>query len=108
MIYESEMTKLKGKFYKTAKGNETFDIEHAEAEHIFPVATLIQKEFGFEPLKLPVFGLDSAYLEMAQEDIRIIVGWDIWSGLFVMASDKKANLAVRKIGEFLGSQEIKD
>ena len=102
------MTKLKGKLYKTAKGNETYDIEHAEAEHIFPVATLIQENFGFEPLQLPIFGLDSAYLEMVRENIKIIVGWDIWSGLFVMSPDKKGNSAVREIGEFLNKAEIND
>ena len=102
------MTKLKGKFYKTAKGNETYDIEHAEAEHIFPVATLIQEHFGFEPIQLPIFGLDSIYLEMIREDIKIIVGWDIWSGLFVMSPYKKANSAVREIGEFLNKAEIND
>ncbi|MFX1442322.1 MAG: hypothetical protein ACFFHV_02820 [Promethearchaeota archaeon] len=102
------MTKLKGKFNKTTEGNETYDIEYAEAEHIFPVATLIQKEFSFEPVQLPIFGLDSVYLEMIKQDIRIIVGWDIWSGLFVMATHKKANSVVRKIGEFLYTQEIND
>lgn len=102
------MTKLNGKFYKTAKGNETYDIEHAEAEHIFPVATIIQKTFGFKPLQLPIFGLDSAHLELIKEDIKIMIGWDIWSGLFVMAIDEKGNKAVREIGEFLRTQEIKD
>ena len=102
------MIKLDGKFNKTAEGNETYDIYHADAEHIFPVATLIQKNFGFKPLQLPIFGLDCAYLEMTQEDIKIIIGWDIWSGLFVMASDKKGNSTVREIGEFLRTQEIKE
>ena len=102
------MTKLNGKFYKTAEGNETYDIEHVEAEHIFPVATIIQKTFGFKPLQLPNFGLDSAYLELIKEDIKIIIGWDIWSGLFVMAIDEKGNLAVREIGDFLRTQEIKE
>ena len=102
------MIKLDGKFNKTAEGNETYDIYHAEAEHIFPVATMIQKNFGFKPLQIPIFGLDSAYLEMIQEDIKIMVGWDIWSGLFVMAIDEKGNKAVREIGEFLTIQEIKD
>ncbi|MBA7696847.1 hypothetical protein ES703_105499 [subsurface metagenome] len=37
-----------------------------------------------------------------------MIGWDIWSGLFVMAIDEKGNKAVREIGEFLRTQEIKD
>ena len=45
---------------------------------------------------------------MIREDIKIIVGWDIWSGLFIMSPDKKANSAVREIGEFLNNVEIKD
>ena len=102
------MRKLDGKFHKTAEGNVTYDIYHAEAEHIFPVATLIQKKFGFLPKQLPVMGLDSIFLELFRREIKIMVGWDNWSGLFVMAVDEKGNAAVREIGEYLRTQEIRD
>jgi hypothetical protein len=102
------MTKLKGNFSKTTEGHETYDIYHAEAEHIFPVATMIEKKFGFKPLQLPIFALDSAYIELIRNDVKIIVGWDIWSGLFVMSTDIKGDTVVHEIGEYLYTQEIND
>lgn len=101
------MIKLNRKFFKTAKGHLTYDIYHAEAEHIFPVASMIEKKFGFKTLNVPILGLDSAYLELIQNEIKIIVGWDIWSGLFIMSSDLKGDTTVRKIGKYLYKQEIK-
>jgi len=102
------MIKLQGNFSKTAAGHETYDINHAEAEHIFPVATIIEKQFGFKPLQLPILALDSAYIELKRNDIKIIIGWDIWSGLFVMAVDHKGDSIIHEIGEYLYTQAIKE
>ena len=45
--------------------------------------------------------MDNAFVELLYNDIPILVGWDIWSDLYVMAMDEKANEKVREIAEYL-------
>ncbi|MEX2681158.1 MAG: hypothetical protein Q6373_006130 [Candidatus Sigynarchaeota archaeon] len=92
---------MKGIISKTMAGHLTYDIEEAEADLVFPVVSAIEKEFGYEVLKFPGFSLTGPVVEMARGDVKIVVSWDNWSGLFVMAVDEKGDPDVRKIGEFL-------
>ena len=92
--------KLSPKLRKTPKGLLTYDIG-ADIVLLFPVATKIQEKFGLESGRLPGFGLDNAFVELLYNDFPILVGWDIWSDLYVMAMDKKANEKVREIAEYL-------
>ena len=86
---------------KTATGYESYEIEAAEASLVFPVATRIQEKYGFEAEHLPVFGLDSVWLDLHLKDAKITIGWDNWSGLFVMAMDEKDNPIIREIGCYI-------
>ncbi len=97
------MKKLSGKFFKAANGHESYDIDPAEPELFFPVATKIQKKFGFEPPQLPIFGLDVTYLDLVRDNVKIIMGWDIWSGLFIFAEDEEGDAFIREIGNYLES-----
>ena len=95
------MKKLTGKFFKAANGHDSYDIDAAEPELLFPVATKIQEKFGFEPAQLPLFGLDVTYLDLVRDNVTIIMGWDIWSGLFVFAQDDEGDSIIREIGSYL-------
>ena len=95
------MTIKNGKLYKTGKGYYTYDVEYAEAHHIFPVMTAIEKQFNFSPGRLPGLGLDTAIGELVRDNIRILVGWDIWSGVYVMALDVEGNEVIQEIAEYL-------
>ena len=97
------MKKLSGKFFKAANGHESYDIGAAEPELFFPVATKIQNRFGFEPPHLPIFGLDVTYLDLIRDNVKIIMGWDIWSGLFIFAEDREGDVCIREIGKYLES-----
>lgn len=49
------------------------------------------------------FGADvnSAAFDINVDNIRITVGWDIWSGAFIMAWDRAGNDVVEEIKDFL-------
>ncbi|MBN2154225.1 MAG: hypothetical protein JW839_22410 [Candidatus Lokiarchaeota archaeon] len=94
---------MRGIIHKTHAGFLTYDVEEAEADLVFPVVSVIQKQFGFDVLKLPVFSLTGPVVEMTRGDVKIVVSWDNWSGLFVMAIDERGDPEVAKIGAHLDS-----
>ena len=96
------MTKLKPVLRKTPKGLLSYDIG-ADFVLFFPLATKIQEKFELEPDQLPIFGLDQVFLDLTKDDIKIMIGWDIWSDLFIMALDKKANNLIQEIATYLDS-----
>ena len=95
------MKKLSGKFHKTAKGHLSYDIEGLEAYKVFPIATALQDKFGFRTGKLPGLDPDELYIELIRDSVIILVGWDIWSGLFVMAMDESGDPVIQEIGQYL-------
>lgn len=100
------MTKL-GKLFKTPKNHNSYDIEAMEAEHVFPVSSIIEKKFGFEPTMLPIFGLDSVYMELKRDDAIITVSWDNWSGLYIMGMNEAGDEIVLEIAEYMDNIEEK-
>lgn len=96
-----------GRLFKIANGHFSYDIEAFKAGHIFPVATRLEQVLGFEPTGLSALVMDCAYLEMQRGGVEITVGWDIWSGLFIMAKDEAGDEAVREIAEhFEANQDV--
>jgi len=100
------MGNISGELRKTPTGLYTYDME-GDPILVFPLATLIQKKFGLEAGKFPAIGLDEVLVELTYNNIPIIVGWDIWSDLFVMAMDQRANFKVKEIAEYLSTKLIK-
>ncbi len=95
------MGKVTGKFHKTAKGHLTYDIEELEAYQVFPIAIALQDMFGFKTGKLPGLDPDALYIELIRDSVKILVGWDIWSGLFVMAMEESGDPVIQEIGQYL-------
>jgi len=93
--------KVSGKFHKTAKGHLSYDIEGLEAYEVFPIATALQDKFGFRTGKLPGLDPDALYIELIRDSVVILVGWDIWSGLFVMAMEESGDPVIQEIGQYL-------
>jgi hypothetical protein len=93
--------KIVGKVHKTAKGHLTYDIEELEAYDVFPIATALQEKFGFRIGKFPGLDPDELYIELFRNSIKILIGWDIWSGLFIMAMDESGDPVIREIGQYL-------
>jgi hypothetical protein len=53
---------------------------------------------------MPGFSLTGPVVEMTRDDVKIIVSWDNWSGLFVMAVDAKGDPEVERIGVYLDNK----
>ena len=96
------MTKLKPVLRETPKGLLTYDLG-ADYVLIFPLASKLEQKFGLEAPEAPIFGLDQIFIDLIKDDLRITVGWDIWSDLFIMAMDKNSNELIKEISEYLDS-----
>lgn len=96
------MPKLKPRLKETPTGLLTYDLG-ADYVLVFPLATKLEEKFGLEAGQMPIFGLEQVFVDLVKGDLKISVGWDIWSDLFVMAMDKKANPLVKEISEYLDS-----
>lgn len=101
------MAKLTGNFFETASGGLSYEIGEADSTALPKIAKLIEQQFAFVPERF-LDGIDVLWLDYRRDDLKITIGWDIWSGCFVMAASGPDYLAadpvIREIGEFLETQ----
>ena len=89
---------MEGKLGKAENGYCTYDISNAEQDYIFVLADILTKRFGFH-MATPIPGLDGVYWDAVKEDVKLTVGWDVWSGAFVMANCMNGNEYIEKLAE---------
>ena len=96
------MKKLNGNFSITESGSISYEIFDAGAEKLPEIVALLQTRFGFtqQPLK---WGLEGCYLDCILESVEFIIGWDIWSGCFIMplSRSEEGDRIINEIGAFL-------
>lgn len=87
---------------KTASGFLTLDNPELTSDNLMQVLGSLLEYFG-ERLKAgDKFGLnmDSAAFELNIDGIRVTVGCDIWSGVFIMAWDNAGDKIIEEIESF--------
>ena len=94
---------MEGKLNKTANGFKSYDISKVEQDYLFILADILTKQFGFHMASVPISGLDGVYWAAIKQNIELTVGWDIWSGAFVMANCIDGNEYVEKIAAYLST-----
>lgn len=88
---------------KTVSGFLTLDNSELAAENLPEVLNTLKANFGNRLTSGGEFGLngDSAAFELRIDEIRITIGYDIWSGAFIMAWDSSGNKIIEEIESFL-------
>ena len=92
---------MDGKIVKTASGFSSYEIFNAEQNHIFTFADVLTKRFSFHMDSAPICGLDGVYWDASKWNVKLTVGWDIWSGAFISANCPKGSEYVKEIAEYL-------
>jgi hypothetical protein len=92
---------LEGKFIQTASGRKSFEVLHAKPEIIFPISKILVHEFGCTEPNIPTVGLDTVVTECYKDNIKLNLGWDIWSGFYIFADSVQGDKIVDKIGNYL-------
>lgn len=90
------------KVYDISNGCKTCDNLDLKAEDIPDVLKILEKEFDLDYSKGAVSG-GFAGLDFCIENKQITVGWDNWSGVFIMSQDSDGNNIIDKIETLLNS-----
>ncbi len=88
---------------KTASGFYTLDNSEMSAENLSEIIKTMKNCFGKRMTFDWRAGFDgnSAAFEVKIDGIRITVGWDIWSGAFIMAWNRGGDGIIKEIESFL-------
>lgn len=93
----------RGRFFTSANGRLSFEMEGEPSEAVFPLLSFLEQRFGLDS-GFPVFGLDGVYSEGTADGVKLVVGWDNWSGCFIQAFDEAGDRLVRDIGSALDAR----
>ncbi len=89
-----------------ANGKRTCDNEDKTAEDIFEVIKLLEKNFTVKYDDKCAAGLDGGYFSAMINSKKITIGWDIWSGVFIMSEDESGNDLIEDVFQYLNSIDI--
>ncbi|HDQ16228.1 MAG TPA: hypothetical protein ENN45_04135 [Bacteroidetes bacterium] len=71
------------------------------------MATILEKEFN-AVFKMPINGFDAVFMDFEISGVKMLLGWAIWSGVFVMCRNSKNNDVVEKIKTFFEDEYLKN
>lgn len=100
----SMLKDLSGKTYTAANGQKTYEVFYASSSLVPVIGELLQEHFGFAPTSKPVIGLDEVVAEVEKDGIKLGLGWDNWSGAYVMGFCEEGSKWVNKISHFLDDE----
>ncbi len=90
--------------YKTHKGLNTYENESLAPKDAFEVLRYIKNKFGKRLKSGKEFWdivTDDIYNDLIIDGIKINLGFDNWSGVFIMAWDERGNELVKEIAEMI-------
>jgi hypothetical protein len=95
--------KLEGFFWRAANGRQSYEVYRATPDFIYEVASLLRQRYGFSEPKRPVVGLDEVITECSKDGLKLLLGWDNWSGCYVLADTPEGDEVVNEFGAYLDS-----
>jgi hypothetical protein len=105
LIYRPNMKeeKLEGFFWRAANGRQSYEIYRATSEFIYEAAKILRQLYGFSEPKRPIVGLDEVITECSKDGLKLLLGWDNWSGFYVLADSPEGDELVNEFGKYLDS-----
>ena len=95
---------LTGKLFAVANGHLSYEIDGASSELVPVIGQLLQSEFGFAPTTGPAIGLSEVVVELEIAGTKVGLGWDNWSGAYVMSFTDEGDQYIKKIASFLNTE----
>jgi hypothetical protein len=100
----SMLKDLTGKTVTISNGHLSYEIYDAKSEFVPVLGEILQNEFGFSPIGSPAIGLSEVVAEIELSGIKLGLGWDNWSGAYVMAHCEQGDSQINKIANFLSDE----
>ena len=88
---------------RAANGRQCYEIFRASPRLIIKAGEILHDRFGFDPIVKPVIGADSVITACTKGDLTLHLGWDNWSGFYVLAGSLAGDGAVDEFGDYLDS-----
>lgn len=81
------------RLHKISDGHLSIDNDELESDKIFEVLSVLERNLGNNPEFGGKLGItpSAAAFELLVDGARITVGWDNWSGIFIMAWDSEGD-----------------
>lgn len=88
---------------ETANGRKSCDNSDLESSDIFPTLSMLEENFAISYDGNAGIGLSLVGFDLQINGERVTMGWDNWSGIFIMSSEPSGDVVIEKIYEFLRS-----
>ena len=85
------------KLNKISSGHLSLENDKLKSEHIFEALSEIERKLGESPELSGKLGVtpSSAAVELLVDGVRLTLGWDIWSGVFIMAWNDDGDMIIQ-------------
>lgn len=85
------------KLNKISSGHLSLENDKLKSEQMFEVLSEIERKLAESPEFGGKLGItpSAAAVELLVAGVRLTLGWDIWSGLFIMAWDDDGDAVIR-------------
>ena len=91
---------------KAANGHEEYSIHTAKPSFVAKAGKILQSRFGCSTLSKPIVGPDEIVTDCKKDGVNLLIGWDNWSGFYIMANSPDGDRLGIRIGDYFDS--IKD
>lgn len=87
------------KLYRISSGHLSLDNDELESDKIFEVLSVLERNLRNSPEFGGKLGItpSAAAVELLIDEARITLGWDNWSGVFIMAWDENGDRIVENL-----------
>lgn len=89
-----------GIFWRDHSGRLCYEIGNLPSDAYSAKKKEIVKKFGLIPFGITIAGLDEIFKTYIKGFSRIGIEWDIWSGLIIVAKNKRAESLIWDIGRY--------
>lgn len=93
------------KLMEIANGRKSCDNPDLKSSDIPAVLSVIEKNFEISYNKKGAIGLDTVGLDFQINEKHVTVGWDNWSGLFIMSREPDGDNVIERIFDVLAVDE---
>jgi hypothetical protein len=102
----SKLKYLSGNTITAKNGHLSFEIEQANTKFVPVLSELLRKHYGFTAVGEPAIFVSEVVAEIELSGLKLGIGWDNWSGAYVMAFCNEGDGHIKKMASFL-SEELK-
>lgn len=75
------------------------------SDELMDILNLLGKEFDVDYNNRSAAGFDGVYIDVKINGYSVTVGWDVWSGVFIMSNDVSGNDTIKQIYSLLSEKK---